>query len=794
MSKRCTALEVLSIPELLDIMQGSLTPHDLARCVLVSSDFQTHFTPLLWHTVSLTTLEQHNHFVTSPQVQKALIRNARFVQVIRVWTAKSLRPFMDVKAEELCSLNSLEFTWPRTQGSHATSLTETVARSAIRDTSNERVAWSLGRRVVKRQHTFSMNLGAREEALRELYRARAKVEDGPSQTARDRYLHQIRLLRLQRKEARPPVVPIWLRAEIVPPPSDPRPDELYEDPKDEQLLILFLSYFPELKIFMSTSLVYFNPAVLRTLGTRVGLLRYLSLTLDDIGRKNRYDTLTNLLDKDYPHLERLRLMFSNTGWTTFVHSNGQGESDAVKSLSLSDSKVVGPPILSMKSLMVEDNAHFYTAADSRKPPQPWLSLLRRCVNLTSLSLSSVLPAVLTEVAGIVSECCPLIDNLAIGCVGNTHSWLQHHPTDNNIASLFAACSPRTDDEATCSALSLPPILRFTSSNRTTGLKQLRLYGVPFQDQDYAPDTDPFARNNTPPLRALSRHMDWLTNLDFDSMMEHDNGELFLRIVQKFPRLEVMNALPYARLRAYRNKGGVDARLWVESAASGEWACAETLRVLKVNIDGFTSSVRAASASASASTAALTTQVTVTPVDPNDSDNSDQDNDIEPVSDALVESLSGLMRTSNVSTLQHQVCQHLNLLTSLQELCLGVQPTDELEYRGALNGVQEDCLELSLDSGLSRMEDLKELRVLSVMRMKHKIRLDEVKWMVAHWPKLETIPGLLSSAAYNDTDEEWEALKDEEQHIIHWIKEYKPLLKYEAVVAPNGSLEEQSRPR
>ncbi|KAF9154140.1 hypothetical protein BG015_001774 [Linnemannia schmuckeri] len=768
MSKTCTALEVLSIPELLDIMQGSLTPHDLAQCVLVSSDFQTFFTPLLWHTVSLTTLEQHNHFVTSPQVQKALIRNARFIRVIRVWTAKSLRPFMAVKAEELCSLNSLEFTWLRTQGSHATSLTETVARSAIRDTSNERIAWSLGRRVVKRQHIFSMNMGAREATLRELYRARAKVEDGPSQTARD--------------------------SRDCPSPSDPRLDELYEDPKDEQLLILFLSYFPELKIFMSTSLVFFNPAVLKTLGTRVGLLRYLSLTLDDIGRKNRYATLTNLLDKDYPHLERLRLMFSNTGWTTFVHSNDQGESGAVKSSSLSDSKVVEPPILSMKSLMVEDNVHFYTSANSRKPPQPWLSLLRRCINLTSLSLSSVLPAVLTEIAGIVSEYCPLIDNLAIGCVGNTHSRLQHHPTDNNIASLFAACSPRTDDEATCSALSLPPILRFTSSKRTTGLKQLRLYGIPFQDQDYAPDTDSFARNNISPFRALSRHMDWLTHLDFDSMMEHDNGELFLLTVQKFSRLEVMNALPYARMRTYHNKGGVNARLWAESVASGEWACVETLRVLKVNIDGFTSSIRAVSASASVSAAAPAAQVTVTPVDPNDSDNSDQDNEIEPVSDVLAESLSGLMRTSNISTLQHQVCQHLNLLTSLQELCLGVQPTDELEYRGALNGVQEDCLELSLDSGLNRMEDLKELRVLSVMRMKHRIRLEEVKWMVGHWPKLEAIPGLLSSATYNDTDEEWEALQDEEQHIIHWIREHKPLLKYEAVVAPKGSLEEQSRPR
>ncbi|KAG0282333.1 hypothetical protein BGZ97_009030 [Linnemannia gamsii] len=363
MSKRCTALEVLSIPELLDILQSSLTPHDLAQCVLVSFDFSTLFTPLLWHTISLTTLGQHTCFTTSPLVQKALLRNSRFVRVIRVWSAKSLRPFMNVKAEDLCCLNALEFTWLRTQGGHATSLTETVARSAIRDTSNERVAWSLGRRVVKRQHVFSMNLGIREATLRDLYRARAKVEDGPPQTARDRYLHRSRLLRLQRKEATPPVIPIWLRAEIVPPPSNSRADELYEDPKDEQLLILFLRYFPELKIFMSTSLVFFNPAVLNALGTRLGLLRYLSLTLDDIGRKNRYATLTNLLDKDYPQLERLRLMFCNTGWTSLVRSNDQGESGAVKTPE--SAEAILSPILSMKSLMVEHNVLFKSNPDSQ---------------------------------------------------------------------------------------------------------------------------------------------------------------------------------------------------------------------------------------------------------------------------------------------------------------------------------------------------------------------------------------------------------------------------------------------
>ncbi|KAG0265441.1 hypothetical protein BGZ95_003320 [Linnemannia exigua] len=723
MATKFSALQVLSIPELFDIIQGYITPHDLAQCVLVSSDFSTLFTPLLWHTISLTTLKQHIHFTTSVDVQVALLRNSKFVRVIRVWTCKSLRPFMAIKPEDLSSLTALEFSWLTTHVGHATSLTEGVARSAIRDTSNERVAWSVGRREVKRQHTFSMHSSFRKKVLYELYSVRAQVEDGPSQTSRERYHHRKRLLRLQNNEVAPLPVPlIWQRPEIVR--AVKEDDKLYEDPKDDQLLILFLSYFPELRIFMSTSLLFLNPDVLKVLGSRLGQMRYLSLTLDDIGRKNRYGALKNLLDQKYPSLERLRLMFSNVRCTDDILSLDQDNSDPGESSFTSE--YVAGPILSMKSLMVEDNV--FLPHSARIFPQPWLPFLKRCINLTSLTLGHIHHPFLNETASIISESCPLIDNLTLGCVSAVQRQ-SHQPTDQNMASLFAACSARTEEEVKYPAtISLSSILSLASTKRSTGLKLVRLYGIPF------PET--------------------------------------------FPKLEVLNALPNARLRLTRNKGGVNARLLIDSLAIGQWACAETLRVLKVNISGFALSDRELSVP-------VPTHVTVTPTDPNNQD------DTEPIA-AVLDTLADLMQTRGVepSTLQQHVCQHLATLASLQELCLGVEPADELDFRGCLHGVQEDCLDFSLESGLDRLEDLKELRVFSVMRMKHKIRLEEVKWMVEKWPKLEAVPGLLSSTSYNDTHDEKQTLQDEEQHIIHWIRENKPLLKYSNVAPSKGSLQER----
>jgi len=57
----------------------------------------------------------------------------------------------------------------------------------------------------------------------------------------------------------------------------------------------------------------------------------------------------------------------------------------------------------------------------------------------------------------------------------------------------------------------------------------------------------------------------------------------------------------------------------------------------------------------------------------------------------------------------------------------------------------ECLHLSLSrGGLQLLLDLKQLRVLNVVSMGHRVRLPEFIWMVSNWPRLRILEGLFSS--------------------------------------------------
>ncbi|KAK3842663.1 MAG: hypothetical protein J3R72DRAFT_442850 [Linnemannia gamsii] len=113
-------------------------------------------------------------------------------------------------------------------------------------------------------------------------------------------------------------------------------------------------------------------------------------------------------------------------------------------------------------------------------------------------------------------------------------------------------------------------------------------------------------------------------------------------------------------------------------------------------------------------------------------------------------------------IQRQVYRQLAALTRLQELRLGQacerQDVEQHEalYRyqqsenttttiddatGRVPGFQKDCLEMSLPSGLDILSSLTELAVLDVSRMDHRVRREEVKWMLKSWPNLRTVRGV-----------------------------------------------------
>ncbi|KAF8979211.1 hypothetical protein CPC16_011837 [Podila verticillata] len=94
------------------------------------------------------------------------------------------------------------------------------------------------------------------------------------------------------------------------------------------------------------------------------------------------------------------------------------------------------------------------------------------------------------------------------------------------------------------------------------------------------------------------------------------------------------------------------------------------------------------------------------------------------------------------------------MTDLEELLLGHDDRDwgfkEMYWTPDFNGdnrynddkFQLNCLEMSLESGLSALEGLKKLRVLDVRRMAHRVGVQELDWMQENWPRLEAVRGLI----------------------------------------------------
>ncbi|KAK3844369.1 MAG: hypothetical protein J3R72DRAFT_438738 [Linnemannia gamsii] len=100
-------------------------------------------------------------------------------------------------------------------------------------------------------------------------------------------------------------------------------------------------------------------------------------------------------------------------------------------------------------------------------------------------------------------------------------------------------------------------------------------------------------------------------------------------------------------------------------------------------------------------------------------------------------------------IQGRVYERLARLTRLQRLDLGYEDRTVSRYIYIIFGPvsrhhsedplqQYNCLEMSLRSGLWRLDGLKEMRVLGVERMTTMIGDEEELWMKEHWPKLESV--------------------------------------------------------
>ncbi|KAG0008775.1 hypothetical protein BGZ82_004440, partial [Podila clonocystis] len=87
------------------------------------------------------------------------------------------------------------------------------------------------------------------------------------------------------------------------------------------------------------------------------------------------------------------------------------------------------------------------------------------------------------------------------------------------------------------------------------------------------------------------------------------------------------------------------------------------------------------------------------------------------------------------SVQRQVLRRLGQQTKLRELKIGGMASTSATGQF---GHQRDCLEMTLESGLDELAELKDLEVLDAHHMDHRAEVSELEWMVANLPRLQMV--------------------------------------------------------
>ncbi|KAG0272175.1 hypothetical protein BGZ95_012085 [Linnemannia exigua] len=407
------------------------------------------------------------------------------------------------------------------------------------------------------------------------------------------------------------------------------------------------------------------------------------------------------------------------------------------------------PIPSLTQLFLEDSMGSGTlswSTDYRIPP--WVPFLSRCPNLRSFALGSCPPTIWFEIARILQAHCPRLEDLAIA-YGRQLPTVHLDKCDPALAALLFACShPNMDDtfgqdDVTITEEPIEPAM---------GLKRLRLDALVL----------------TPKSQALRMLLDYhsgsLTHLaimDCRNLQMKTNRFTLLKILRSFEQLEEVHLLPSGEMEYVEEDHIFDGQALIDSitlptqytSATATWACAKSLRVLRMMIGGL---------GRTPSSPLITTV--------------NNSNAMDTTADGHLD-------------LQRKIYRFLGSLTALEELSLGFGPEDNsiftlLQHQGR----QNNCLEFSLDSGVELLGGLKSLRVLNVARMNHKIGLAEVQWMCSAWPRLHLMEGLLKiksmeqwMSTTNDAIVGWsDNLREDrrrESEILHWLKEHRPQFRF-----------------
>ncbi|KAI1316296.1 hypothetical protein EDD11_010139 [Mortierella claussenii] len=86
--------------------------------------------------------------------------------------------------------------------------------------------------------------------------------------------------------------------------------------------------------------------------------------------------------------------------------------------------------------------------------------------------------------------------------------------------------------------------------------------------------------------------------------------------------------------------------------------------------------------------------------------------------------------------------------------------------------QSKCLEFTFKTGLRELEELKELRKVNLTGLKHRVSIEELKWMREAWPQLQQFEGLFANGEEDEDHEEDENREDRrkrEEGIRQWLE-------------------------
>ncbi|KAF9135549.1 hypothetical protein BGW39_002297 [Mortierella sp. 14UC] len=408
------------------------------------------------------------------------------------------------------------------------------------------------------------------------------------------------------------------------------------------------------------------------------------------------------------------------------------------------------PITSLTQLFIEDpmgSGTLLWSTDYRIPP--WVPFIGRCPNLRSLALGSCPPPIWFDIARVLQAYCPRLQDLAV-VYGRQLPNIHLDKCDPALAALLFACShPHMDDtfgedDVTIAEEPIEPVM---------GLKRLRIDALVLTHKSQA-------------LRMLlDYHSGSLTHLaitDCRNLQNKTNRVTLLKILRSFGQLEEVHLLPTGEVDYVEEDHIFDAQVLIDSittptqytSATVSWACAKSLKVLRIMIGGLVC------------TSSLT----------NNNNNSSSSNAMDTTPDGELD-------------LQRKIYRFLGSLTQLEELSLGFGPENNSIFTLLPHqGRQEDCLSLSLDSGLELLQGLKSLHKLNVARMNHKIGLAEVQWICESWPRLQVIEGLLkvkslqrwvkaTGEAVVGWSDNFVEDKRRESEIVCWLKEHRPHLRF-----------------